>query len=66
MRKCWEEVPSNRPSFSEIVKQFEELLLQDNPYLDFNNINYDKDYYLVPSYDSAQSETKPLPVDELM
>lgn len=66
MRKCWEEAPTNRPTFSEIVKDFEELLLEDNPYLDFSNINHDKDYYLVPSFDSAQSEHSACKLPEIV
>ncbi|KAK3745525.1 hypothetical protein QZH41_009926 [Actinostola sp. cb2023] len=65
MGKCWEAVPSDRPTFTEIVKQFEELLLEDNPYLDFSNYDNNKDYYLVPSFDSAQDETSAAKLPEL-
>ena len=54
MRKCWEASPADRPTFTELVKDFEELLMQDCPYLDFSSFDSSKDYYNVPSYDSAQ------------
>ena len=57
MKKCWEAIPSDRPTFTELVKEFEELLLEDNPYLDFSSFDNTKDYYLVPSFDSAQNES---------
>ncbi|XP_031550238.1 tyrosine kinase receptor Cad96Ca-like [Actinia tenebrosa] len=56
MLQCWQENPSERPKFTDLRQQFEDLLQEDNPYLDFSNLDNDKDYYLVPSFNSAVSD----------
>lgn len=34
MRKCWKDQPDERPSFSEIRYTLEQLMLEENPYLE--------------------------------
>ncbi|XP_031550158.1 tyrosine kinase receptor Cad96Ca-like [Actinia tenebrosa] len=53
MMQCWQENPKERPKFTELRQRFEELLQEDSPYVDFSNLDHNKDYYLVPSFNSA-------------
>ncbi|EDO26534.1 predicted protein, partial [Nematostella vectensis] len=53
MKHCWEDQPKKRPTFSDLRMKFEYMLEADNPYLDLSEIDETKDYYLVPSFNSA-------------
>ena len=44
---CWKTNRDERPSFQELVKSLEELMLQEVDYFDFNNVDESKDYYQV-------------------
>ena len=48
MQKCWLEIPNDRPSFGELRQTFEDMLQQDNLYLELSNIDETKEYHLVP------------------
>ncbi|KAK3744361.1 hypothetical protein QZH41_016492 [Actinostola sp. cb2023] len=56
MEKCWQQKPSDRPSFTELCQTFEQMLQEENPYMEFGNLDNNKDYYLVPSFDSVPDE----------
>jgi hypothetical protein len=56
MCDCWQINPSDRPSFTGLRKEFESMLQEDNPYLDFSNLDNEKYYYLAPSFDSDSDE----------
>ena len=45
MMECWKENPDERPSFQELVKRLEQLMLQEVEYLDFSLVDETKDYY---------------------
>ena len=47
MLDCWKTDRDERPSFQELVKSLEELMLQEVDYFDFNNVDESKDYYQV-------------------
>jgi hypothetical protein len=56
MIQCWKDNPSDRPKFTELRQQFEHILQEDNPYMDFSTLDNNKDYYMVPSFNSAADE----------
>lgn len=39
MRQCWIEIPSERPNFTDLRIQIEQLLSRDRNYLDLDNID---------------------------
>lgn len=39
MRQCWIEVPTDRPNFTDLRVQIEQLLSRDRNYLDLDNID---------------------------
>lgn len=55
MKNCWQDQPEQRPSFSEIRYALEQIMLEDNPYLEL----YDEiatDSYQFPSADAEESD----------
>ena len=40
MQQCWKENPSERPSFTVIQEQLEQMMLQLCPYLDMAGVQY--------------------------
>ena len=56
MKQCWEEKPEDRPTFEKLQKTFENMMLVDNPYLDFNGLDESKNYYNVPSFNSIPDD----------
>lgn len=53
MCSCWKELPEDRPSFEDIRAKLEEMMTRDNPYFDPSAIDESRDYYNVPSFNSA-------------
>nr|XP_006813611.1 PREDICTED: proto-oncogene tyrosine-protein kinase receptor Ret-like [Saccoglossus kowalevskii] len=49
---CWREKTAERPTFTDLRKQLEDLLEQNTPYLDFN-LDENKDYYVFSSSGSS-------------
>ena len=45
MLNCWREDPTERPSFTKLRATFDAMLAEDNPYIQFDNINVHKPYY---------------------
>ena len=45
MLDCWKENPAERPTFTNLRSIFDAMLQQDNPYIQFDNINTHKPYY---------------------
>ena len=45
MLKCWMEDPASRPCFSTLKMTFAEMLQENNPYIQFDNINAHNPYY---------------------
>ena len=45
MLKCWMEDPASRPCFSTLKTTFAEMLQENNPYIQFDNINAHNPYY---------------------
>ena len=48
MSDCWNEDPSSRPSFSELIDQLEVIMTTDVPYCDLNKHDESHPYYNVP------------------
>lgn len=63
MTKCWMESPSERPTFTKIREDLEIMMQKDNPYLDFDVLDESRDYYKVPSFNSAE-EVENVDADE--
>ena len=55
MLRCWQEHPSDRPTFSEIREDLEEIMSQGETYITFD-IDEDSSYYRTPSFNSAPRE----------
>ena len=47
MLDCWKQDQDERPSFQELVKSLEELMLQEVEYFDFDKVDESRDYYNV-------------------
>ena len=45
MLDCWNESPADRRTFQELRSLFDAMLAEDNPYIQFENINMHKSYY---------------------
>ena len=55
MLRCWREYPLERPTFTEIRKDLEEIMSQENTYVTFG-IDEDSNYYLAQSFNSIPKE----------
>ena len=53
---CWHALPGNRKTFTELRSLFDALLGEDNPYIQFENINAHKSYYNVSSRRNTRCE----------
>ena len=49
MCECWNEDPSSRPSFSELIDRLEVIMTRDVPYCDLDKHDESRPYYNVPS-----------------
>ena len=49
MSECWNEDPSSRPSFSELIDRLEMIMARDVPYCDLNKHDESHPYYNVPA-----------------
>ena len=47
MSECWNEDPSSRPSFSEMIDRLEVIMTRDVPYCDLNKHDESRPYYNV-------------------
>ena len=45
MLDCWSDIPVDRPTFAQLKATFDTMLAEDNPYIQFDNINTCKSYY---------------------
>jgi len=45
MLECWSEDPNERKTFPELRSLFDAMLAENNPYIQFDNINTRKPYY---------------------
>jgi hypothetical protein len=45
MLECWNEDPNERKTFPELRSLFDAMLAENNPYIQFENINSHKPYY---------------------
>ena len=52
MQNCWHEVPTKRPTFTELKSKLEHLMSQDTPYIELA-IDRNQEYYLKPSFKSV-------------
>jgi proto-oncogene tyrosine-protein kinase Ret len=48
MQKCWQEIPEERPSFTDLRTMFAELLQENSPYIQLDSINTHRSYYARP------------------
>ena len=48
MSECWNEDPSSRPSFSELIDRLEVIMTRDVPYCDLDKHDESRPYYNVP------------------
>ncbi|XP_031561076.1 fibroblast growth factor receptor 2-like [Actinia tenebrosa] len=53
MCSCWKEMPEDRPTFVDLREKLEEMMTRDNPYFDPTAVDESRDYYNVPSFNSA-------------
>ena len=58
MLDCWKETPSERPTFDQVTKLLEKLLMKDTPYFEPDLLDESKTYYEIPVEDAAV-ECKP-------
>ena len=56
MMDCWKQNPDERPSFQELVKNLERMMLQEVEYLDFELLDETKDYYQVAESKTGESD----------
>ena len=56
MAKCWKENPDERPSFTQLREDLENMMIVDKPYLDFDGFDESREYYNVPSFHSIQDD----------
>ena len=45
MLDCWSETSSERPTFEQVTKLLEAMLMKDTPYFDPELLDESKDYY---------------------
>ena len=55
MLRCWQEHPSDRPTFLEIQEHLEEIMCQEETYITFD-IDEDSNYYQTPSFNAIADE----------
>lgn len=56
MLNCWQEDPRKRPTFEQMMVSLEELMMKDNPYLDFNQLGETHFYYNIVSSVESSSD----------
>lgn len=56
MLECWNDNPNDRKDFTELRSLFDAMLAEDNPYIQFENINAHKPYYNT-SHAQAQGQS---------
>ena len=56
MMECWNEHPGDRKTFPELRSLFDAMLAEDNPYIQFENINMHKIYYNTGSRRNTRCE----------
>ena len=49
MCECWNEDPSSRPSFSELIDELEVIMTRDVPYCDLDKHDESRSYFNAPS-----------------
>ena len=58
MLECWNENPSERPTFDEVTKLLEKMLMKDTPYFQPGLLDESKAYYnVMPEEDAAEKAT---------
>ena len=55
MRRCWQEDPLQRPTFTKLRDELEEIMSQEETYISFD-FDEDSNYFLAPSFNSVPSE----------
>lgn len=45
MRRCWEDNPEARPTFTGLCQELEDWIQREIPYLDMDQLNEDQPYY---------------------
>ena len=45
MRRCWEDNPEARPTFTDLCRELEDWIQREIPYLDMEQLNEDQPYY---------------------
>ena len=61
MINCWDELPENRPTFTELCTELEAMLSANKPYLDLMNIENTPEYMNLGS-DSEDETAEQMPV----
>lgn len=56
MMECWSDLPGDRNTFPELRSLFDAMLAEDNPYIQFENINTHKPYYNTGSRRNSRCE----------
>jgi len=51
MQDCWHEVPTKRPTFTELKSTLEHLMSQESLYIEMA-VDKNQEYYLMPSFRS--------------
>ena len=45
MKRCWEDNPEARPTFTDLCRELEDWIQREIPYLDMDRLNEDQAYY---------------------
>ena len=53
MLECWNEKPSERPTFDQVTKLLEKMLMKDTPYFEPELLDESKTYYEMPVEEAA-------------
>ena len=52
MQNCWNKQPDHRPTFSDVIKDLENLMTRDKPYVEMIEMTEEDDGYRVPADNS--------------
>ena len=58
MKECWRESPGERPTFSRIREELEEVMERDTPYLEVQTMDAKSSYYMVMSGSSEPTDNQ--------
>ena len=58
LSECWNEQPNDRPTFDQVTKLLEKMLMKDTPYFHLESVDESRAYYnVMPDKDAAVGGT---------